>query len=102
MEVLSPQCRWSFLVAKGVMVEVEEPVPSETRGLGEPAQVGGCLMTLARREQVRKHGSIGGWFTRTKEKDQKGRDLGEESRKTQSSQGGYRKSRLRNAHCIHK
>lgn len=75
------------------MVEVEEPVLSETHGLGEPSQVGGYLMTLARREQVRKHGSTG---ELTKEKDQKGReqglrDLSDESRKKQSSMGGYRK-----------
>lgn len=51
MEVLSPQYHWFFLEAKAVMVEVEEPVLSETHGLGEPSQAGGYLMTLAKRVQ---------------------------------------------------
>lgn len=45
---LSPQCHWSFLEAKEVMAEVEEPALSETHGLGEPSQAGGYLMTLAK------------------------------------------------------
>lgn len=39
-------------------MEVEEPVLSETHGLGEPTQAGGYLTTRARREHVRKHGPI--------------------------------------------
>lgn len=49
MEVWSPQCHWSFPVAKGVMVGVEVPVLSEAPGLGESSQVGCYLMTQARR-----------------------------------------------------
>jgi hypothetical protein len=64
MEALSPQFHWSFLVAKGVRVEAEEPVLSETHGLGEPPQAVGYLTTQARREHVRKHGSAGERCTR--------------------------------------
>ena len=54
MEAWSPQCHWSSLVAEGAEVGVEAPGPSEARGLGAPSQVGGYLMTLARRVQVIK------------------------------------------------
>lgn len=59
MEALSLQCHWSSLVAKGVMVGVEAPILSEAHGLGEQPRVGGYLMTLAKRVQIRKHDSIG-------------------------------------------
>lgn len=42
------------------MVGVEVPVPSEAHGSGgESSRVGGYLMTLARRVQVIKNGSVG-------------------------------------------
>lgn len=59
MEAWSPQCHWSSLVAKGVMVGVEAPVLHESHGLGRPSRVGGYPMTRARKVQRIKNGSIG-------------------------------------------
>ena len=58
MEAWSPQCHWSSLGAEGAEVGVEEQGLSEARGLGEPSQVAGYLMTLARRVP-KKHSSTG-------------------------------------------
>ena len=54
MEAWNPQCHWSSLGAEEAEVGVEAPGLSEARGLGAPSQVGGYLMTLARRVQVIK------------------------------------------------
>lgn len=48
MEALSPQCRWSSLVVRWVMVVVEAPILSEAHGPRESSQVGGYLMKLAK------------------------------------------------------
>lgn len=59
MEALSPQCRWSSPVAKGVKVGLEAPVLPEARGLEEPSRVGDYLRTPARRVQTINSGSPG-------------------------------------------
>jgi hypothetical protein len=91
MEALSPQYRWFSLVANRVMVVEVAPVLSEAHGPGEPSQIGGYLMTLARRMQMRKHGSTRRCsMSGIQGKDQKGQNL-RDSREKLRKRSSYKR-----------